>query len=96
MCGIAEVLNNKYMDKWLHNLISHTHRRDTDVLVYDKPNKMVYALVVKSSSKIVLKTLGTEMEDEWMYSSDTKQRLCWIYSDAFVFSTSSNNRTWNW
>lgn len=94
--GVAEVLNNKYMQKYLDNLLSHTKRRDTDILVYDKPNRMVYALVVKSSSKIVVKTLGTEAEDEWMYSNNTKQRLCWIHNNAFVFSTSNNNVSWNW
>lgn len=92
--GLMEVLQNDSMKKYLDNLISHS-RYDRDVLVYDTPNKMVYAFAVKPSGAIIVKTIGTEYDEnsEWLYAN-AHQRICWIYKDAFKFSTRDGNTTW--
>jgi hypothetical protein len=92
--GVEQILKNPFMDKYLNNLY-HSRRRNEDVLVYDKVNKMVYALAVKPyENRIVIKTIGTEIDDtEWLYGNKY-QRLCWIYEDTFKFSTVNGNVTW--
>jgi len=96
MGGVEYVLNNRFMDKYLKNLVSNSRNHDENVLVYDEVHKMVYALVVKpyQNGRIVVKTIGTELNDmEWLYDNKF-QRLCWIYEDVFKFSTSNGNVTW--
>lgn len=93
--AIQQVLDNPFMDRYLSNLYNSKHSNE-NVLVYDKVNKMVYALAVKPyQSRIVVKTIGTELDNtEWLYDN-RHQRLCWIYKDVFKFSTSNGNVTWN-
>ena len=94
--GIEQVLINPFMNKYLENLTLNSKRYNEDVLVYDEVNKMVYALAIKpyQNGRIVVKTVGTELDDsEWLYH-DKYQRLCWIYKDVFKFSTINGNVTW--
>lgn len=96
MSGIEYVLNNRFMKRYMDNLVCYSRNHDENVLVYDEVHKMVYALVVKpyERGRIVVKTIGTELNDmEWLYDNKF-QRLCWIYPDVFKFSTVNGNVTW--
>ena len=88
-------MQNPFMDRYLSNLTLNSRRKNENILVYDEVNKMVYALSVKpyQDGRIVVKTIGTEHDDEWLYQ-DKYQRLCWIYKDAFKFSTINGNVSW--
>lgn len=92
--GIEQVLNNPFMDKYLYNLTCRSHNGKEDILVYDTINKIVYAftIVPHQRGRIIVKTIGTMHEDEWLYNK--VQRICWIYKDVFKFSTLNGNVTW--
>lgn len=92
--GVRHMLDNPFMDKYIQNLMLYSHHENNNVLVYDEVNKMIYALAVKPyESRIVVKTIGTKHDTEWLYDNKY-QRLCWIYPETFKFSTSSGNVTW--
>lgn len=94
MCKITKVLNNDYMYKYINNMMHYSRYENVDVLIYDMPEDRVYAIALKPDRKhIVLKTVG-RCADEWLYANK-KQRMCWIYTNAFVFSTANGNVTWN-
>lgn len=95
MKAIEQVLENPFMDRYLCNLFANSERDNVDVLVYDKVNKMVYAFAVKPyKNRIVVKTIGTEIDNtEWLYDNKY-QRLCWIHKDVFRFSTANGNVVW--
>ena len=93
--GVTQAMSNKFMSRYIVNAMQHS-RRDTDVLVYDRVNKMVYAVVLHTSSEsITVKTLAPlHNGTRWEYFNKDFQRICWIHKDAFVFSTPNGNITW--
>ena len=95
LCAVTKTLSNSFLYRYISNAM-HCYRPNIDVLVYDVPNKMVYAVAIKPyDSTIVIKTIGTTYQDEeWMYYNKKHQRICWIYENVFKFSTNNGNITW--
>lgn len=93
--GIHEALTNRFMYKYIDNYMRYK-RFDTDVLVCDEINKMAYVINVKPEHrKVVVKTLGeTRKGEKWKAYKYMDERKCWIYKDAFVFTTANGNVTW--
>lgn len=90
--GICETLSNKFMMQYINNFMMH-YEHNTDVLVLDTTNKMVYALNMKPSrNKLVVKTIGTSHNGKWEHKINN--RICWIYPDAFKFTARNGNVTW--
>jgi|GEM_PF-6198576 len=95
ICDIVKVISNEFMYKYLsYNMGNRNNYENVDVLVFDVPNNKVYALRLKPFKKhIILKTVGNSKTSEWLYANK-RQRMCWIYPDAFKFSTANGNITW--
>lgn len=92
--ALKQALENPFMYRYLANAM-RSYREFIDVLIYDTPNKMVYAITLKPyDNTIIFKTIGCTYDDEWMYYNKKRQRICWIYDNAFKFSTNNGNVTW--
>lgn len=90
--GVYIALSNKFMTKYISNYMN-CHRHKADVLILDKPNKMVYAVNMDPSKDIlVVKTIGTTHCGKWEHRINN--RICWIYDNAFKFTTINGNVTW--
>lgn len=90
--GVTQTLSNKFMMKYIDNFMQHKEY-DADVFISDATNKMIYALSMKpAKNKLVVKTIGTTHYGKWQNRIDN--RMCWIYDNAFVFSTINGNVTW--
>ena len=90
--GVIQALSNKFMLRYINNYMA-THEGKADVLVLDNPSKMVYAINMKpAEDKLVVKTIGTMHNGKWQHKLNN--RICWIYDDAFVFTTMNGNVTW--
>ena len=93
--GVNEALTNKFMFKYIDNYMSHKYS-DADVLINDEVNKMAYVINLKpQQDRIVVKTIGeTRKNERWKGYRYMNERKCWIYKDAFVFTTANGNITW--
>ena len=90
--GVYETLSNRFMSQYINNFMMN-RTDETDVLVLDTTNKMVYAFNMKPmKSKLVVKTLGTTYNGKWEHHM--YQRVCWIYPDTFKFTARNGNVTW--
>lgn len=94
--GANEALSNKFMLQYLTNMMLHGNNQE--VQVYDERNKMVYMIIVDTElMKVVVKTLGSSRKCKWEHTPSNKrlrERKCWIYENAFVFTTINGNVTW--
>lgn len=91
--GMIETLSNRFMMQYINNYMVHNKQKDTDVFILNTTSKMVYAITMKpSKSKLVVKTIGTTHNGRWKHRIDN--RICWIYEDAFKFTTINGNVTW--
>lgn len=98
--GVETVMACSKFRKFLNSSRFKSHY-NIDILVYEQDNKMVYALKFQpAEKKIVVKTIGTTMTDEWMYNlkANIHQEICWIYTKdkRFVFTGNNQNHTWFW
>lgn len=95
ICNIVNIINNDFMYRYLSYLMENRNEYENiDVLVFDTLNNKVYSLNLKPfKHHIILKTIGVNKSSEWYYANK-RQRMCWIYPDAFKFSTENGNVTW--
>lgn len=89
---INNAITNPFMDKYLNNMF--IHNKNHKVICHDTRTKMVFVIAISTEENAIYSiTFGEERNKKWVSNVDTG-RMCWIYPDAFKFSTMNGNITW--
>lgn len=91
LSGLKQIFDNEFVTRYVSNMMSK--QRYQKFVIHDNVNGSVFTIGVNpEDNSCTAITFGMELVDKWDVS--VNQRLCWLYKDAFVFSTSNGNVTW--